>query len=114
MTLYQEKLKNLVTQEKQAHRIFVDGVRQATKNLDEQLQRIENSRARLIEKKTDREVLVRKTPGNPVEIFHAADTPCERVSILANFERVFLTEAVGRKLRACSACARSIVDEANS
>ena len=112
MTLYQDKLKRLVTQEKQAHRHFVEQVRKATNNLDEQLRSIETSRASLVEKKTDREVLVRNTPGNPVEIFHSADSPCDRVSFLANFDRVFLTEAVGRNLRPCSACARSLVDEA--
>jgi hypothetical protein len=114
MTLYQDKLKQLIAQEKRAHHHFLDQVRKATKNLDNQLRTIETSRASLIEKKADREVLIRNTPGNPVEIFHSAESPCDRVSFLANFDRVFLTEAVGRNLRPCSACARSLVDEATA
>ena len=114
MSLYKDRLNRLATQEKQAHRHFLEQVRKATKNLDDQLRSIETSRASLVERKTDREVLVRNTPGNPVEIFHSADSPCDRVSLLANFDRVFLTEAVGRNLRPCSACARSLVDVATA
>lgn len=45
-----------------------------------------------------------------LEIFHFADSPCDRVSFISNFDRIFFTEAVGQNLRPCSACARSLVD----
>ena len=109
MTLYETELERLRSQERQAHRHFLDQVRKATASLDSQLQRIDTRTTELGAMKADCEVLVRNTPGNPVEIFHSADSPCDRVSLYSNFDRVFLSEALRRKLRPCSACARPLV-----
>jgi hypothetical protein len=50
-------------------------------------------------------VLVRRTAGPRVEIYHSAQHPCGRAANRASFQQILLGEAVDRGLRSCSACA---------
>jgi hypothetical protein len=82
-------------------------------SLNGKLRRIETAREALAGREDEDEVLVRNTPGPIVEIFHAATDYCGRVSAEAirrgKYDRLFISEALDRELRPCSACATHLV-----
>lgn len=53
-------------------------------------------------------VLVRRTAGPTVQIYHSAEDPCGRATNRRSFQQILLGEAVDRGLRPCSACAGNL------
>lgn len=74
------------------------------------LDRIDTQMRKLKGMKADPVVLVRRSPGPKVEIYHSCEDPCGRVTrgYSGNFRQVFLREARRKGLRPCSACAYGV------
>lgn len=52
----------------------------------------------------DEQVLVRKSQGARVEVYHRSDSPCRRVT-RKGFPSILESEAIARGLSLCQACA---------
>lgn len=113
MSLQDERMRALAAKEQTAYRTHHSAISAAQKALNGKLRRIEAAREALAGRDDEDEVLVRNTPGPTVEIFHAATDYCGRVSAQAirrgKYDRLFISEALDRDLRPCSACASHLV-----
>ncbi len=113
MALHEDRMRALANREETAYRTHHAAISAAQKALERKLRRIEALRKELARRTDEAEVLVRNSPGPRVEIFHSATEYCGRVNAAAvkrdKYDRLFISEALERDLRPCSACATHLV-----
>lgn len=111
--VYEDRMGEFAAREQSAYQVHYKAISDAQKKLGRKLKGIETEREAIAGRTDEAEVLVRNSPGPTVEIFHAATGHCRRVNASAirrgRYDRLFLSEALERDLRPCSACATHLV-----
>lgn len=99
--LWLEKLESLLHRKEARLNEMAAALRsgsKAVRNLDAEIDAHKGRRGQAA-------VLVRRTAGPRVEIYHSAQHPCGRAANRSSFQQILLGEAVDRGLRPCTACA---------
>jgi hypothetical protein len=106
--LWGERMASLAEQREQAYQGYLRDVEKARRSLDWYLKALDRQHESLVGLKDDPLVLVRKTAGPEVTVYHSVDHPCGRVTgsarSLASFERRLEGEAKKDRLKRCTAC----------
>ncbi|MGV1010052.1 MAG: hypothetical protein ACOYBY_15820 [Dermatophilaceae bacterium] len=106
--LKEERLMELKQRRLAAFADFQEWTRMGLDGLELTLSTIEEKEAELRTREPELVVLVRKTAGPDVTVYHSSEAPCGRVTGAArsrsSFDQRFEGEARARRLHRCSAC----------
>jgi hypothetical protein len=106
--LWGERMADLAERREREYQDYLRKVEAAKGSLDRDLKALDREHELLVGLKDDPLVLVRKTAGGPVTVYHSVDRPCGRVTgsgiRWTSFVKKLEGEAKKERLKRCTAC----------